>query len=124
MSIEDGHSALHALHDRHKSSASATASSVNEPSVPPASASNRIRARPRVECISSRVAMYDGHIVPASVLRHLPMPTHLSAAPARPPSAPRSKWVSTERYDVRNLRCESMGNGSTRLPGFIIRSGS
>ena len=47
--------------------------------------SRRTLARPRVECCSSRVAMYDGHIVPSSVLRHAPRPLHISMAPATPP---------------------------------------
>src|SRR3989442_11485741 len=37
-------------------------------------------ARPRVECSSSFVAMYDGHIVPSSFLRHSPTPLHISTA--------------------------------------------
>src|ERR1700684_1294617 len=98
MSTDDGHSALHPLHDRHKSSASLTAGSAkpsgNRSVV---KASNKIRARPRVEWISSRVAMYEGHIVPASVLRHLPIPTHLSAAPTSPSSALKLKCVAISR---------------------------
>ena len=39
-------------------------------------------ARPRVECASSRVTMYDGHIVPSRFLRHSPTPLHISTARA------------------------------------------
>ena len=42
-------------------------------------------ARPRVEADSSRVAMYDGHMVPESFLRQAPTPLHISTAPAMPP---------------------------------------
>ena len=42
-------------------------------------------ARPRVECASSRVAMYDGHIVPSRVLRQAPTPLHASTARPKPP---------------------------------------
>jgi hypothetical protein len=48
-------------------------------------ASRSTFARPRVECLSSCVAMYDGHIVPDSFLRHAPSPLHMSTAPAMPP---------------------------------------
>src|ERR1039457_6442611 len=122
MSTDEGHSLLQLLHDRQRSSALCTALSVKVFRVLPESASNKIRARPRVECISSRVAMYDGHMVPASVLRHLPIPAHLSTAPASPSSARKSKCVSTGRgrYADPCLRCESSGRGSTRLPGLSI----
>src|SRR5580704_7095802 len=123
MSTDDGHSLLHPLHDRHKTSASRTESSAKPPGIKSVvNASNRMRARPRVEWISSRVAMYEGHIEPASVLRHLPIPTHRSAAPASPSSALKSKCVlsGSGRYCAPCLRCESSGKGSTRLPGFII----
>ena len=43
-------------------------------------------ARPRVECSSSRVAMYDGHIAPVVLLRHSPMFMQRSAAPRMPPT--------------------------------------
>ena len=32
-------------------------------------------------------ALYDGHIVPSSVLRHAPRPLHISTAPLMPPQA-------------------------------------
>ena len=51
----------------------------------PAIASRSTFARPRVECFSSRVAMYDGHIVPSSVLRQAPRPLHISTARPMPP---------------------------------------
>ena len=60
----------------------------------PLSASRNTLARPRVECDSSRVAMYEGHIVPSRVLRHAPTPLHVSTARPRPPSAPKSKYVT------------------------------
>ena len=58
-------------------------------------AARRAFARPRVECSSSRVAMYDGHIAPALSLRHAPTPLHRSIAPANPPSAWKSSRVGT-----------------------------
>ena len=58
MSTPVGHSLLQLLHDRQRSSASFTAS-LRKPSVmtSPCSISNSSRARPRVECCSSPVAM-------------------------------------------------------------------
>ena len=55
------------------------------PAAGPVIASRSTLARPRVECFSSRVAMYDGHIVPSSVLRQAPSPLHMSTAPPMPP---------------------------------------
>ena len=57
----------------------------------PVIASRRALARPRVLCCSSRVAWYEGHIVPSRFLRHSPTPAHSSAARVRPPSAEKSK---------------------------------
>ena len=49
----------------------------------PSPAAARWRARAS-SAASSRVAMYDGHIVPSSVLRHAPTPLHISTAPPKP----------------------------------------
>src|SRR6516165_4654777 len=91
-----GHSLLHALHSKHKSSASRTAGPVSpdRPSCP-VSASRSVLARPRVLCCSSQVAWYDGHIVPPRFLRHSPTPAHNSTARVRPPSAEKSNVVGT-----------------------------
>ena len=86
MSTPEGHSALHALHERQRSSASRTRSS--EARVGGEAA---VQKRPQqvgppagVECSSSRVAMNDGHIVPASSFRQTPAPLQSSTAPAKP----------------------------------------
>ena len=50
-------------------------------------------ARPRVECSSSFVAMYDGHMVPSSVLRQAPTPLHISMDAANPPCSEKSRSV-------------------------------
>ena len=42
-------------------------------------------ARPRVTSFSSRVTMYDGHIVPSSFFRQAPTPLHISMARPKPP---------------------------------------
>ena len=73
MSTLDGHSALHPLHSRHRSitpiiRSLVSASCGSAPDIAPRNAF----ARPRVECSSSRVTMYDGHIVPPRTLRHAP----------------------------------------------------
>ena len=59
----------------------------------PESTARSAFARPRVECSSSRVAMYEGHIVPSSVLRHAPTPLHISTAAAKPPCVEKSSSV-------------------------------
>src|SRR6185312_17208863 len=95
MSTPTGHSALHARHPRHRSSALYTPSSPNpaSPSICPLIASRSTFARPRVESDSSRVAIYDGHIVPESFLRHAPTPLHMSTAPPKPPYSSKSNHV-------------------------------
>ena len=94
ISTEAGHSLLHALHDRHNMSDSYSASSANPfGSRSPLNASWSSRARPRVECISSRVAMYDGHITPASVLRVAWNAARISVI-APNPSTSRPKTIS------------------------------
>jgi len=59
----------------------------------PESTARSALARPRVECSSSFVAMYDGHIVPSSVLRHAPTPLHISIDAAKPPCSEKSSKV-------------------------------
>ena len=87
MSTLTGQSFVQPLHERQRSSASITSSDC-QPSVmtSPSSISNRSRVRPRVECISSRVAMKDGHMTstPPGV-RHLPTPTQRTVACAKSP---------------------------------------
>ncbi len=96
MSTLVGHSALHALHSRQRSSTSWTWGSVkpSKPSWPVIARRSRL-ARPRVLSFSSRVAWNEGHIVPDRVLRHSPTPAHSSAAGSRPPSAEKSNVVGT-----------------------------
>ena len=54
-------------------------------------------ARPRVECFSSRVARYDGHMTPVSSLRHRPTPTQRStAAWMLPSSSAKEKCVGVQ----------------------------
>ena len=60
----------------------------------PESTARSASARPRVECSSSFVAMYEGHIVPSSVLRHTPTPLHSSTAAAKPPWPEKSRSVA------------------------------
>ena len=68
------------------------------------SAYSRAFARPRVECSSSRVAMYDGHMTPVDSLRHSPMFMQRSAAPRIPPGASkRSRVTSAGRGGVRRI---------------------
>ena len=96
MSTFVGHSLLHALHSRHRSSTSWTRGSVNpwKPSWPVIANRSRL-ARPRVLSFSSRVAWNEGHIVPSRFFRQAPTPAHISAAGSRPPSALKSKVVAT-----------------------------
>ena len=118
---------MHALHSRHRSSVSYMALLVNAAcGTRPASTARRALARPRVECVSSRVAMYDGHIVPSLSLRQAPLPLHMSMAVAKPPSRVKSRLVlnSIARY-AGPWRRFSVGAGpSTTLPGFMRLSGS
>ena len=60
----------------------------------PDSTARSALARPRVECSSSSVAMYEGHIVPSSFFRQTPIPLHISTAPAKPPCPEKSRSVS------------------------------
>ena len=59
----------------------------------PESTARSAFARPRVECSSSFVAMYDGHIVPSSFLRQTPTPLQSSTAAAKPPWPEKSRRV-------------------------------
>src|SRR2546428_11147063 len=94
MSTLAGHSALQPLHSRHRSITSKSRRPVNSlGGSRPDSTARRALARPRVECSSSFVAMYDGHIVPSSVLRHTPTPLHISTAAAKPPCPEKSSSV-------------------------------
>ena len=73
MSTPTGQSRLQPLHDRHRSSASAT-SGARHPALitSPFAISNSSRARPRVECCSSPVARKLGHITPPDAVTHPP----------------------------------------------------
>src|SRR5436189_5362318 len=94
MSTFDGHSALQPLHSRQRSITSYRRRPVNSlAGRRPESTARSALARPRVECSSSFVAMYDGHIVPSSVLRHTPTPLHSSTAAAKPPWPEKSRSV-------------------------------
>src|SRR5512145_3536637 len=107
MSTPEGHSALQPLQARQRSSAAAVAStlSLSKEDRPwtmegPLSAVHgpRINARnkfalPRVECISSRVAWYEGHITPVSFL-HTPCPLHCSIAMSIPSLRAKERFVS------------------------------
>jgi hypothetical protein len=57
-------------------------------------ASRSVLARPRVECASSRVTMYDGHIVPSRFLRQRPTPLHISTARPKPSCSEKSNVVA------------------------------
>src|SRR5258705_11837350 len=94
MSTFDGHSALQPLHSRQRSITSYRRRPVNSlAGTLPESTARSALARPRVECSSSRVAMYDGHMVPSSFFRHTPTPLHISTAAAKPPWAEKSSRV-------------------------------
>src|SRR5258705_12583654 len=94
MSTLDGPSALQPLHSRQRSIPSWRRLPVNSlAGSRPESTLRSALARPRVECSSSLVAMYDGHIVPSSFLRHSPTPLHISTAAAYPPCCEKSRSV-------------------------------
>src|SRR5512138_373144 len=94
MSTFDGHSALQPLHSRQRSITSYRRRPAKSASgTLPESTARSALARPRVECSSSRVAMYEGHIVPSSFLRQTPTPLHISTAAVKPPWAPKSSSV-------------------------------
>ena len=129
MSTESGHSVLHALHSRQRSSTSWSPWSPNAPcGSGDDSACTSACARPRVEWRSSRVAMNDGHIVrPASSdFRHAPILAHRFAAPRIPPTASNEKCVATgsARGSDGSRRFSVMRGASTFLPGFKRPVGS
>src|SRR5512134_2778519 len=120
MSTLDGHSALHALHSRQRSMTSCKRLPVNSDlGTSPAITLRKALARPRVECSSSRVPMYDGHMVPSSFLRHSPMPLHISTARAKPPCSLKSKVVcgSQVLYCGLIFNDSVIAGASTILPG-------
>src|SRR5436309_5740301 len=127
MSTPVGHSRLHPLHDTHRSSASFTAWSPWSPSCPE-SARRSVLARPRVRWISSRVARYEGHMVPASNLRQWPLLLHISTALSKPPHSLQSRLAFNEMVSYpgrkRNKDESSIRDGLTILPGFIRPRGS
>src|ERR1043166_2809185 len=103
MSTLDGHSALQPLHSRHRSITSWSRLPVNSSAASrPFSTLRGALARPRGECSSSRVAMYEGHIVPSRVLRHTPTPLHISIDAAKPPCEEKSSSVTGSQvwYDT------------------------
>src|SRR5215831_5971002 len=94
MSTLDGHSALHPLHSRQRSITSCSRLPAKSAAgTLPESTARSALARPRVECSSSRVAMYEGHIVPSSFFRQTPTPLHISTAAANPPCDEKSSRV-------------------------------
>src|SRR5262247_1709306 len=94
MSTLAGHSALQALHSRQRSMTSYSRRLVkSECGTWPESTARSALARPRVECSSSFVAMYEGHIVPSIVLRQAPTPLHISIDAAKPPCSAKSSRV-------------------------------
>src|SRR5881396_1625314 len=81
MSTPVGHLRLQPLHETQSSRASLASSK----GTCLETARRSVFARPRVRCSSSRVARYDGHIVPASNLRQWPLLLHISTALSKPP---------------------------------------
>jgi hypothetical protein len=90
----------------------------------PAIVERSMLARPRVECCSSRVAMYDGHIVPSSVLRHAPRPLHISTAPAKPPTLEVEKVAGFGASSAAVTQVRRQRRASTILPGLNRPCGS
>ena len=90
MSTPAGQSDEQPLHDRHRSSDSASSAERKSLTSVPFASSCSTRERPRVESFSSRVARYDGHITPPLAVvsaRHLPTPTQRCTATDRSPSS-------------------------------------
>src|ERR1035437_2413279 len=102
MSTCVGQSTAHPLHDRQRSSASKTSSFLHDSGVvSPWNSSPNSLARPLVECFSSWVTRYDGHITAIVSLRQRPTPTQRSAACCRePPSCANEKPVGSS-VDLR-----------------------
>src|SRR5262249_22583948 len=90
------------------------------------STARRALARPRVECSSSSVAMYEGHMVPSSFIRQTPIPLHISTAAAKPPWPEKSRSVSGShvRYPAPYRSDSVIGGASTMLPGLSRPLGS
>src|SRR5215470_6364403 len=122
MSTLEGHSALQALHSKQRSMTSCKRLPVNSSfgTLPERTERNAL-ALPRVECSSSRVPMYDGHMVPSSFLRHSPMPLHISTARTKPPCSLKSRVVrgSQVLYCGLILSDSVIDGESTTFPGFI-----
>src|SRR5215211_6495377 len=126
-STREGHSVLQALHPTQRSMTSFMRRPVSSSGgrVPSITDLSMLALALVVSC-SSRVTMYEGHIVPPVLLRQKPLPLHSSTAFAKPP------WSSKERFDFmgRRLRpgpirsCRSIGGGFMITPGFISPSGS
>src|SRR4051812_10797657 len=127
MSTPVGHSRLQPLHETQRSRASLTAFSPSSPSCPER-ARRSVFALPRVRCTSSRVARYEGHIVPASNLRQWPLLLHISTALSKPPHSLQSRLLFKESVlypgGKRKSVASSMRDGFTILPGFIRPLGS
>src|SRR5262249_6045431 len=127
MSTLDGHSALQPLHSRQRSITSYSRLPVNSAAGRrPDSTARSALARPRVLCSSSFVAIYEGHMVPSSFLRHTPSPLHVATDAANPPCAEKSSSVlgSHVLYPTPYLKFSRIPGESTMLPGFIRLSGS
>src|ERR671910_3782800 len=116
----EGHSFLHALHPTQRSMTSFMRRPVSSwggrvPSITDLS----MLARALVVSCSSRVTMYEGHIVPPVLLRQSPLPLHSSMAFAKPPWSPKERFVFRDRPflpgPIRN--CRSIAGGSTITPG-------
>ena len=128
MSTPTGQSRLQPLHDRHRSSASATSADRHpSPITCPFAISNSNRARPRVECISSPVARKLGHITPPCAVTHLPTPRQRRVARAKLPRswANASSGVSRIVGSPTNTRRSSSSfAGRTTRSGLSRPSGS
>ncbi len=127
MSTPTGQSLRQPLQARHRSRASAT-SGERQPSVTisPASISCSSLARPRVECCSSPVTRYEGHITPgpgASVERHFATPTQRATPSDRPPSD-RPPPERPPPGSTAKRRFSSSRAGRTSIRGFIPPAGS
>src|SRR5579863_375879 len=97
MSTCVGQSVAQPLHERQRSSASKTSLFLHDSMVvSPWKSSTKSLARPLVECISSCVTRYDGHMTPLVSLRHFPTPTQRSSALwSEPPSCSNGNAVAT-----------------------------
>src|ERR687897_3554815 len=95
-STREGHSVLHALHPTQRSMTSFMRPPVSSSGGSVPSMTERsMFARALVVSFSSRVTMYEGHIVPPVFLRQKPDPLHNSTALANPPCSKKSRPVAT-----------------------------